>query len=618
MIREKILLCNFDILRRIYALVLSHLLIIHFLAQYLFMKIKLLLLSFMCFVSFRLSKIKGQILSSGPQVLSFHSDVDDTEQPYALYIPKKYKPNKKYPLVVMLHGAGSNHRLAMRRVFGKSNQNGENDVEASRYFPAWKDVDYIVAAPYARGTAGYQGIVEKDVLDMLADVKKRFPIDEDRTYLTGLSMGGGGTLWLGLSYPDIWAAIAPVCPAPPDGTKEKLGNTLNVPTHFFQGADDPVVKADSVRLLKDKMKELGNTVEYTEYPGVKHDSWVNAYQDEFVFSWFSKFKRNKFPDRVRFATPQYKYNKAYWIHFFGLTPGLLAQIDAQFTATNKLDIKTNQLDGFSLSLAGHPKFKTNSPLDISIDGQSLKIETANQASYMKKGMIVGVKTNPSIHLAKKDNQWLVLKTDSPDITQANNKGLVKMKNLEGPLSEAVASRHIYVYGTADNPDKATLEARYEQAKKAADWAFYRGDFLGRIMVFPRVVADKDLRPFDMESSHLILFGTKQTNSIISKYSDQLPLALNTMTAEKGLAYIYPVQNKYVLISSGLAWWDAPNIMAGGAQISRLSSPMTINSLRSLGDYLIFDKTTILVSGRFDNHWQLPKSEEAKVKAALGF
>jgi hypothetical protein len=46
--------------------------------------------------------------------------------------------------------------------------------------------------------------------------------------------------------------------------------------------------------------------------------------------------------------------------------------------------------------------------------------------------------------------------------------------------------------------------------------------------------------------------------------------------------------------------------------------MTINSLRSLGDYLIFDKTTILVSGRFDNHWQLPKSEEAKVKAALGF
>jgi predicted peptidase len=59
---------------------------------------------------------------------------------------------------------------------------------------------------------GYQGIAEKDVLDVLADVKKRFNIDEDRTYLTGYSMGGGGTLWIGLTRPDVWAALAPYVP----------------------------------------------------------------------------------------------------------------------------------------------------------------------------------------------------------------------------------------------------------------------------------------------------------------------------------------------------------------------------------------------------------------------
>ena len=84
-----------------------------------------------------------------------------------------------------------------------------------RYFPPVRDVDFLIAAPYARGTMGYRGIAEKDVYDVLADVERRFPVDEDRVYLTGISMGGGGALWLGLTRPDVWAAVAPVCPMPP-------------------------------------------------------------------------------------------------------------------------------------------------------------------------------------------------------------------------------------------------------------------------------------------------------------------------------------------------------------------------------------------------------------------
>jgi predicted peptidase len=188
-----------------------------------------------------------QGFKSGPQVLTFFSDVDDTEQPYAIYLPKDFNAKKKVPLVISLHGAGSNHRLNLRRVFGKSNAEGENDVEASRYFPAWDDVDVIVASPLARGTMGYQGLAEKDVYDVLADVKSRFPIDEDRVYLTGLSMGGGGTLWLGLTRPDVWAALAPVCPAPPGEANDLALNALNLPVHFFQGGADPVVKPEGTQ-----------------------------------------------------------------------------------------------------------------------------------------------------------------------------------------------------------------------------------------------------------------------------------------------------------------------------------------------------------------------------------
>jgi len=187
----------------------------------------------------------SQRLKAGPQDLSFFSTVDETDQPYAIYIPKNFDESRKYPLVVFLHGAWSNHRLGLRRSFGQGNLQGldfikpgnvpvETDLEATRYFPVLKDVDLIVAAPLARGTAGYQGIPEQDVYDMLADIESRFSIDENRIYLTGLSMGGGGTIWLGLTRPDIWAALAPCCPAPPDGSEDLAGNALNLPVHLLQ------------------------------------------------------------------------------------------------------------------------------------------------------------------------------------------------------------------------------------------------------------------------------------------------------------------------------------------------------------------------------------------------
>ena len=126
------------------------------------------------------SYLCAQRLKAGPQDLSFFSTVDETDQPYAVYIPKNFDESRKYPLVIFLHGAMSNHRLGLRRAFGQGNLQGtdfmkpgvvpvENDLESTRYWPVLKDVDYIVAAPLARGTAGYQGIPEQDVYEMLAD-----------------------------------------------------------------------------------------------------------------------------------------------------------------------------------------------------------------------------------------------------------------------------------------------------------------------------------------------------------------------------------------------------------------------------------------------------------------
>ncbi|CAG5069505.1 hypothetical protein DYBT9623_02241 [Dyadobacter sp. CECT 9623] len=533
-----------------------------------------------------ISTLSAQKYASGPQVLSFFSDADDTDQPYGLYLPPNYDENKKYPLVVMLHGAGSNHRLALRRVFGKTNGEDETDVEASRSFPKWDDVDFIVASVYARGTAGYQGIPEQDVYDMLDDVKKRFKIDENKTYLTGLSMGGGGTLWIGLTRPDIWAAIAPVCPAPPAGTFDLATNALNFPIHFFHGDADPVVPVEGTRKWVSHLQDIGVEVSYKEFVDVKHDSWVSAYDNQFIFEWFSHAERVPYPDRVRFVSKLYKYNKSFWVTFDKIQHGTLAEIDANLAKPNALEITTKNLDAFTLNLKNHPKFKPGT-LTVKLDGVTLSVKTDSTASFSKNG-----------------GTWAV----APNAV-ATASG--KRKGAEGPILDAFSARHVYVYGTADNPSPEELTKRLEIANTAANWSQYRGPFLGRIMFFPRVLSDKEVRPSDVESSNLILFGTKETNSYIAKFADKLPMHLSPADKTHGLFYVFPMDKHYVAVNSGLPWW------IGTEDQGYPFVPVMHRKLSEYKDFLLFKDSAknIVTDGYFTPEWKLPEDIKTKLSAS---
>jgi pimeloyl-ACP methyl ester carboxylesterase len=565
--------------------------------------IGILALLLLSLVSFNSSFLFAQKLKPGPQDLCFFSSVDETAQPYSIYIPKNFDETRKYPLVVFLHGAMSNNRLGLRRVFGVGNIQGrdfitpgfvpeENDLEVTRYFPAMKDVDYIVVAPYARGTAGYQGIPEQDVFDMLADVKSRFQIDEDRIYLTGLSMGGGGTLWLGLSRPDIWAALAPCCPAAPDGTVELAGNAINIPVHLFVGDKDflyqPAIE------WKKRLEAINTRVDFIEYPGIGHNSWEYAYKDGFIFEWFSQFKRDLFPQEVNFSTKWYKYNKAYWVKIDKLTPGTLANVDAKFTGDNTLEISTKDIEAVTLTLSGHPKFNPGKTVIVKIDSKSFSLKSPSAISFSKeKGEWVNKKYTPGL--------------------------LSKQLGAEGPVTAAISNNHVYVYGTGGNPAPEELAARIAEAANAANWSNDRG-MMGRIMVFPRVVSDIGIRPSDLKTSNLVLFGTKETNSVIAKYSDLLPIQLNQDAKDYGLVYIFPLNGHYVLVNSGLPWWTPP-APKEGAQASGMMSmsilPSQLSPLQRIEDFILFKNTpdNIISHGYFDNEWALPATEVSKLKAS---
>ena len=147
-------------------------------------------------------------------VKAYRADWDGTLQPYALYVPRDYKPGRPggWPLVVALHGAFSDHRHNLRRVFGLDNRPRENDAEASRNELPLPDVPALVVSPFGRGELmGYDGLGGDDVMRVIADVRRAYDVDPDRISLTGLSMGGGGTWQIGLRHPELFAALAPVC-----------------------------------------------------------------------------------------------------------------------------------------------------------------------------------------------------------------------------------------------------------------------------------------------------------------------------------------------------------------------------------------------------------------------
>ncbi|MFO8000858.1 MAG: prolyl oligopeptidase family serine peptidase, partial [Marinilabilia sp.] len=510
------------------------------------------------------------------------------------YLPENFEPEKTYPLVVMLHGAMSNHRLALRRVFGKTNLPGESDAEASRYFPEWDNEEYIVVAPYARGTMGYVGIPEEDVMQVIEKTRKDFNIDRNRIYLTGLSMGGGGTLFIGLSRPDLFAAIAPVCPAPPPETFDLLENALNLPVAIHQGGADPVVRPEGTRQIVDELRNTGTMVEYHEYPGVQHDSWDNAYAEGKIFDWFDKIERNPFPDRVRFATKRYKYSSAYWLKIDKLMPGDLSRVDARFADTNQIKVEAENIDAFTLDLSGHDNFNKDELLEVVING-----EEVSSLPKLEHGF------------TRENGEWEARRYHAPV--------MAKKQGLEGPLDEVLNDRHVFVYGTLGVEDEAEYQRRKEKAFEAADFSVtFGGDYYQESTINPRVIPDQDVSSYDRQHSNLILLGDHTTNSIIAEIKDKLPVHLKDSTGTYGMVYIYPHNGNYVVVNSGVPFWESRFVNGQDEEkqtTTTFGGKKGARALQGMKDFEFYrdSNSNVIVDGYFKHDWSLPEEALEKME-----
>ncbi len=119
------------------------------------------------------------VRQSGMHFRTYRSRIDEAVYPYALYLPEGVgDPGRKWPLVVSLHGAWSNHANNLRRLFGIGNRPGEPDEMVLTSLPIWPElpkVEGIVLCPWGRGTMSYHGPGAQDVLEVLERVREYLP-----------------------------------------------------------------------------------------------------------------------------------------------------------------------------------------------------------------------------------------------------------------------------------------------------------------------------------------------------------------------------------------------------------------------------------------------------------
>jgi predicted peptidase len=196
---------------------------------------------------------------------------------YLVYLPKDYnkKSKERWPLIFFLHGSGergTNLELVKRNGLPKLVDNN--------------DYPFIIVSPQCPPNTNW----DLNALNSLyEEILKRFNIDENHIYLTGLSMGGYGTWAWAIDSPDKFAAIAPVCGG---GRSFMAIKIKDLPVWAFHGLKDEVVPVTESEKMVNAINKLGGNAKLTIYPEADHDSWTLTYSNPDLYKWFLEHKRN--------------------------------------------------------------------------------------------------------------------------------------------------------------------------------------------------------------------------------------------------------------------------------------------------------------------------------------
>jgi predicted peptidase len=233
--------------------------------------------------------------------------VESVTYRYRVFVPPAYSPDRRWPVILFLHGAGERGSDGLRPTeigIGRAIR------RAHRRFPA------IVVFPQARPGHLWDDTMQAQASAALERSIEEFHGDRNRVYLTGLSIGGRGAWALAFKEPRRFAALVvitgPIMVLDRPTYTEQMRATLlkettyvhdsepyrtvadrlkDVPIWLFHGRKDPIHPVTESRRMAAALRNVGAAVRYTEYEDVGHDAWDRAYAEPELMSWLLAQRR---------------------------------------------------------------------------------------------------------------------------------------------------------------------------------------------------------------------------------------------------------------------------------------------------------------------------------------
>jgi pimeloyl-ACP methyl ester carboxylesterase len=535
-------------------------------------------------------------------VHAYVSKIDGSVQPYRIVIPPGYDPASERP-----------HRLDFW-CHGRGEKLSELNFIEQSSFGEFTPPDAFVVHLYGRYCNANKLAGEIDLLEALADVKRRYPIDDNRVVIRGFSMGGAACWQFAVHYPGLFAAAAPGAgfsetreflrvfqneDVNPPWYEQKLWhvydctdyavNLFNCPTVAYSGEKDRQKQAADIMAtaLHAENMELthiiGPDTAHSYHPQAKEE--INRRIDLIVARG-----RNPAPRRVRFTTFTLRYPECLWLRLEGLEKHWeRARVDAEIVDDHSVKLATTNVSALRITMPSGacPLDNTRRP-KVQIDGYELQAPA--------------VETDRSwvAEFHKAADGWRVGPIEA-------NQAPRKVPGLQGPIDDAFLDSFLMVRPTGTTLRKQTGAWVEAEMKHAIE--HWRKQFRGDA----RVKDDSAVTDADISDSNLVLWGDPASNRLLARIADKLPIRWDddklivgkqTYSADTAMAIlIFPNPlnpQRYVVLNSGFTFREY-DYLNNARQVPKLPDWAVVNTggrptSRVPGE--------IVAAGFFDERWRL--------------
>lgn len=291
--------------------------------------------------------------------------------PLSTFIPTTYHASKAYPLVVCLHGYGFT---------------GEEYLE--RWRPRLGE-DYLLVCPTYPSGAWFTRQAEELVLETIRQARRRYHIDPNRIFLTGMSNGGIGAWLIGMHHAPLFAGLAPMASGLDHVLMPFLANLRNTPVYIIHGTKDQVMPVDLSRSISQELDRLGYPHVYREHEREHPMAGGHYFPKEELpdlVAWFKSRRREPLPTRLTLVRDASHFQPYNWLRIDSTDPiavfsedlvdkrderikrRVYATIDASIVGRTRIEVTAEHVQRYSLFL-NDQLIDVSKPLTVTTNGR---------------------------------------------------------------------------------------------------------------------------------------------------------------------------------------------------------------------------------------------------------